>query len=180
MAGASCASGWAPTTWRLRPPGCWPSARPASSSPSGRDGGLSGRRSPSSQGPQEHQGPWLSRGQPPDEPPSVCAPGRAGRRRTGARVRRRTAGGATQRGQDGESGYGVAPALHGMRPGLRGHPGMAAGRRHDRAERVDGLEHAPTAFVACWKLPPSARASSAWTPRAARARRGAAPTMGLG
>jgi hypothetical protein len=80
-----------------------------------------------------------------------------------------------QRGQYGERGYCAAPAAHGMGPGLRGPTGIAAGRLHDRAERVDGLEQAPTAFVACWKPPPSARASSVWTPRAARARRGAAP-----
>jgi len=77
-----------------------------------------------------------------------------------------------QRGQYGERGYCAASAAHGMGPGLRGHTGIAAGRLHDRAERVDGLEQAPTAFLACWKPPPSARASSAWTPSAKTARRG--------
>jgi hypothetical protein len=93
MGGACSASGWAPTTWRLPPLGCWPWARPASSSPSGRGSGPGRRRPPARRRPRACRGAWRRPRQPPDEsaegthmrdvPPQDAVPdaGRVGERR---------------------------------------------------------------------------------------------------
>src|SRR5712691_7990604 len=61
MAVASCASGWAPTTWRLSPPDCWPWAQPSSSSLSTRGAGPYAWPPPIRRRPQARQGLWPRR-----------------------------------------------------------------------------------------------------------------------